>query len=92
MEDFFNVLARLDRKRSDFHENAGMKVNKQRKGIMKFTSPEKIVSISMRDLDRERIVSETSFDVKVIHFLSRVLPRKIFYRMSISFAKKIKKS
>lgn len=77
---------------SDFHESAGMKVDKHRKGFMKFTQPEEIVGASMKDLARGKVVSEPTFDVKLIHILSRILPRKIFYRMVISFTKKLRKS
>ncbi|BBF41782.1 short-chain dehydrogenase/reductase SDR [Lachnospiraceae bacterium KM106-2] len=74
---------------SDFHENAQMKVNKARKGFMKFHSPEEIIAKSKKDLERGRIVCKPSRDVKVIALLSRILPRRWFYKIILSMASKL---
>jgi len=73
---------------SDFHESAGMKVIKKKKGFMKFNAPEKIVDLAMRDLKKGRVVSVPGTDAKIIQVMTRLLPRKLFYKLIINFTRK----
>lgn len=73
---------------SDFHENAGMNVVKKKKGFMKFSDPDDIVELAMRDLNKGTIVSMPGIDEKIILILINFLPRKLFYKIVIKFASK----
>ncbi|MDW2800057.1 SDR family NAD(P)-dependent oxidoreductase [Clostridium boliviensis] len=75
---------------SDFHESAGMNVVKKKTGFMKFMDPDKIVHLAMRDLKIGRVVSLPGLDVKIIQIMKKLLPRKMFYKIIISFARKMK--
>ena len=74
---------------TDFHESAGMKVNKSKKGLMKFSAPSEIVNVSMRDLEKGRVICKPTFDVKLIDLMVRLLPRRMTYKIAIAFAKSV---
>jgi short-subunit dehydrogenase len=77
---------------SNFHESAGMNVIKKKKGFMKFMAPEEVVDLAMKDLRKGKVVSIPGADTKIVQMVSRFLPRKLFYKIIISFtAKRIKK-
>ena len=73
---------------SDFHENAGMKVNKKQKGFMKFSQPEDIVRKAMKDIENGKVVSVIGADAKFIRFLANILPKKLYYSFGVHFVKK----
>lgn len=73
---------------TDFHESAGLNVVKKKKGFMKFSSPEDIVSIAMKDLKKGKVVCVPGMDAKIVRLMVHFLPRKMFYRIAINFTTK----
>ncbi len=73
---------------TDFHESAGMNVIKKKKGFMKFSSPEDIVSMAMKDLKKGKVVCVPGMEAKIVRFVAHILPRKMLYKLAINFTKK----
>jgi short-subunit dehydrogenase len=73
---------------TDFHESAGMNVVKKKKGFMKFSSPEDIVSMAMKDLNKGKVVCVPGMEAKIIRLMAHFLPRTMFYKIAISFTRK----
>ncbi len=71
---------------SDFHESAGMKVVKKKKGFMKFMDPQEILRLAMKDLKKGRVVSVPGLEAKIIRFIAAFLPRKMFYNIIIKWS------
>jgi short-subunit dehydrogenase len=73
---------------SHFHENAQMKVDKTKKGLGQFRNPEDVVKDAMLDLQKGKVVSVPDKSARRIKNLSKILPRKIFYRILLNATKK----
>ncbi|BCN29877.1 SDR family NAD(P)-dependent oxidoreductase [Anaeromicropila herbilytica] len=73
---------------SDFHQSAGMNVVKKKKGFMKFVAPEKIVEMAMKDMKKGKIISVPGVNTKIVCWIAKFLPRKLFYKFVIRFTKK----
>lgn len=71
---------------SDFHDRAGMAVDKSRKGIFGFNSPGDIVNIAMEDLRKNAVVCVPDKGAKLVRSIGKYMPRKIFYRFAVRFS------
>lgn len=71
---------------SHFHENAGMHMDKNKKGLFGFRQPDDIVADAMKDFRKGKVVSVPDTGAKLIRFMGRFMPRKAFYKMSASFS------
>lgn len=65
---------------SHFHESAGMQMNKSRKGLFAFRNPGDIVSDAMKDFEKGIVVSVPDRGAKLIRFMVKLMPRKMFYK------------
>lgn len=65
---------------SHFHESAGMRVNKKKKGLFAFRNPDNIVADAMKDFDRGVVISVPDRGAKLIRAMVRFMPRKMFYK------------
>lgn len=74
---------------SDFHESAGMHVDKGRKGMFAFKKPEAVVEEAMKDFEKGNVVSVPDLPGKFIKILADFLPKKAYYRLAGGFMKKI---
>lgn len=73
---------------TDFHESAGMHVDKARKGIFAFQKPEDVVEAAMKDLAKGRVCCIPDRGGKLIKALGEYLPEKAYYRFAGGFVKK----
>lgn len=73
---------------TDFHESAGMNVVKKKKGFMKFSSPENIVRMAMKDLNKGKVMCIPGMETKIVYLIGHFLPRKLYYKIVINFTKK----
>lgn len=73
---------------SHFHENAQMKVDKAKKGLGQFRNPQDIVNDSMLDLQKGKVVCVPDKSARRIKNLSKILPRRVFYRILLNATKK----
>lgn len=73
--------------RTDFHEKMGYdtKTFYRDKGLLKAMTPEEVVDISLRDLERDRVVCIPGGNNRLSAFLFTVLPRSLIYRI-VAFA------
>ena len=65
---------------SHFHESAGMAMDKSRKGLFGFRSPDEVVRDAMRDFGRGVVVSVPDRGGRLIRLMGKWMPRKLFYR------------
>lgn len=65
---------------SHFHESAGMHMNKSRKGLFAFRNPDDIVADAMKDFENGIVVSVPDGGAKLIRFMVKFMPRKMFYK------------
>ena len=73
---------------SDFHESAGMRVDKSRKGMFAFRQPEEVVRDAMKGLDRGTVVMIPDRAGKMVKAMADWLPKKIYYKFAGGFVKK----
>ena len=68
---------------TDFHEKMGMAKSRQiDHGMMRWTSPEKIVELSLKDLQKGKVISIPGFHTKFFIDFLRLLPKKTYYRLA----------
>jgi len=66
--------------RTDFHERIGIaKVEPENKGLVRWRSPEEIVDISIRGLEKNEVVCMPGWSTRIRIFLLSILPRRIYY-------------
>lgn len=65
---------------SHFHESAGMRVDKSRRGIFGFRDPDEVVRDAMRDLERGIVVSVPDRGGRIMRQMVRWMPRNVFYK------------
>lgn len=75
---------------SDFHESAGMHMDKGKTGFMGFRKPDEIVADAMKDLEKGKVVSVPDTGAKLIRLMVRFLPRSLFYKMVVLFSNRIR--
>lgn len=73
---------------SDFHEGAGMHVDKKKKGMFAFRHPETVVAGAMKDYEKGKVVSVPDLAGKLIKVLAGLLPQKVYYGLAGIFVKK----
>ena len=77
--------------RTDFHEKMGFDTNTVYKdgGMMKAMTPEEVVSISLRYLEKDKVLCVPGWNNKVSRFLLKVSPQALIYKVvSSMFHKK----
>lgn len=74
---------------SDFHERAGMVVDKNRKGLFGFHDPKDIVNNAMKDLKNNIVVCVPDKGGKLIRLIGKYMPRKIFYKYAAAFSSNV---
>lgn len=75
--------------RTDFHEKMGMKKGKQRnRGLIHWLSPEKVVEIAMKDLEKNRVISIPGIHTKLTLKLAKMLPKNYYYKLAGMFNQK----
>lgn len=73
---------------SDFHERAGMHVDKTGKGMFAFRQPDDVVKDAMGALSKGRVICIPDRPGKLIKALGNWLPEKMYYKFAAGFAKK----
>lgn len=73
---------------SDFHESAGMRVDKSAKGMFSFRSPGDVVEDAMRSLDKGEVVCVPDRSGRLIKALGTYLPRFLYYKYAKLFVEK----
>ncbi len=67
---------------TNFHEKLGMPKEQQtHRGIMRWTTPEKVVDASLKGLEKGRVVCIPGFLNKLAMTIVVFLPRKLYYRI-----------
>lgn len=78
---------------TDFHEKMGIEKSRQTDhGVMHWTSPEKIVELSLKDLQKGKVISIPGFSTKFFIGLLGLLPKKTYYRMVRNIGSKKKEA
>lgn len=73
---------------SDFHEKMGSaKADHKNKGIVRWTTPEKVVEISLRDLKKGKVICKPGFFENLGMNALSLLPKRIYYKIACGFAK-----
>jgi len=71
--------------RTDFHEKIGMaKVEQEISGLVRWRSPEEIVDISIKGLEKNEVVCIPGWSTRIRTFLLSILPRRIYYGLTRS--------
>lgn len=65
---------------SHFHESAKMAMDKSRKGLFGFRSPDEVVRDAMRDFEKGVVVSVPDRGGRLIRLMGKWMPRRLFYR------------
>ena len=67
---------------TNFHEKLGMPKERQtHRGILRWTTPERVVDASLKGLEKGRVVCIPGFLNKVAMTIVALLPRKLYYRI-----------
>ena len=76
--------------RTDFHEKMGFDKNSiyKDKGMMKAMTPEEVVAISLRYLEKDKVLCVPGWNNKVSRFLLKVLPHAVIYKIASSMMHK----
>ncbi|MBN1482491.1 SDR family NAD(P)-dependent oxidoreductase [candidate division KSB1 bacterium] len=77
--------------RTDFHEKMGFDTGKfyQDKGVLKAMTAEKVVAISLRDLDKGKVVCLPGLSNKLLYRIARLLPAGVLCVFSRISSKRI---
>lgn len=74
---------------TDFHYKMGIEKSRQTdRGQIKWMSPEEVVNISLRDLDKGKVVSIPGIHTKIFTRLLSMMPRRSYYKFIYNFSKK----
>ena len=66
--------------RTDFHEKIGIeKAEQENKGLVRWKSPEEIVDISIKGLEKNEVVCIPGWPTRIRIFLMSILPRRFYY-------------
>lgn len=76
---------------TDFHKRMGFNLVKLQKnrGIIRWMTPKEVVASSIRDLAKGKAVSIPGKSNQLLYYISRFLPRPLYYRMLLSNLKKM---
>ncbi len=68
--------------KSDFHEKMGMDKSRQvNKGLMKWQTPQEVVDISLKYLEKDKIICVPGFSTRAMVFLLSLLPRSVYNKI-----------
>jgi short-subunit dehydrogenase len=74
---------------TDFHRKLGMNPTRQiSKGLIQWMSPEKVVKESLKDLKEGCVVSIPGLHTKLLAYVFRLMPSKIYYKTLYQFSQK----
>lgn len=73
---------------TDFHENNGMPIDKNRKGMFAFRQPDEVVEETMRAFSKGRVVCVPDQAGRIVKAFSDYMPRRAYYRFANDFAEK----
>lgn len=72
--------------KTDFYEKMGVEVPKNSdKGIMRFMSPDELVDISLKGLEKGRVVYKVGLFLNLGIAILKLLPRKLYYKIASNF-------
>jgi hypothetical protein len=76
--------------RTDFHEKMGFDKKEvyKKKGPMKAMSPEEVVDISLKCLEKNRVVCIPGWNNRFISILPKIMPRSMSYRMALKMKRR----
>lgn len=75
---------------TDFHEKIGMEKSRQlNKGIVSWMSPEEVVSCSLKDLQKDKVICVPGLHTKLLTGILRLLPRKMYYKTMYNLSQEI---
>jgi short-subunit dehydrogenase len=75
--------------RTDFHEKMGMNKSRQKnKGLMKWMSPEEVVDISLKDLEKNKVICIPGIHTKLLIRLLNLFPKNAYYKFAYDFSRK----
>jgi len=73
---------------SDFHEKMGSpKANHKNKGIIRWMTPEKVVDISLKQLETGKVICKPGFFENLGMNLLNFVPKRIYYKIATCFYK-----
>jgi short-subunit dehydrogenase len=68
--------------RSDFHEKIGLSKSEQENtGLVRWRSPEEIVDISIKGIEKNEVVCIPGWSTRIRIFLMSILPKQIYYSL-----------
>lgn len=77
------------KKVAEYHEKMGMEKARQTdRGPVKWMAPEEVVDISLKDLEKGKVVSVPGFHTKMLTRLFNLMPRKSYYKFMYQFSQK----
>lgn len=76
--------------RTDFHERIGFDKDTyyKTKGLMKAMTPEQVVDISLRYLEKDKVVCVPGRNNKLLRLLLKILPEAMIYRITSSMMRR----
>ncbi|MVB09662.1 short chain dehydrogenase [Caprobacter fermentans] len=75
---------------TDFHEKMGMEKSRQiNKGIISWMSPEEVVSCSLKDLQKGKVICIPGLHTKLMTGMLSLIPQKTYYKTMHNLSQKI---
>jgi uncharacterized protein len=75
---------------TDFHEKMGMEKSRQiNRGIVSWMSPEEVVTCSLKDLQKDKVICIPGLHTKLMTGMLSLLPKKIYYKTMHNLSRKI---
>lgn len=75
---------------TDFHEKMGMEKSRQtNKGIVSWMSPDEVVSCSLKDLQKGKVICIPGLHTKLMTHMLSLFPRKMYYKTMYNLSRKI---
>jgi uncharacterized protein len=75
---------------TDFHEKMGMDKSRQaNKGIVSWMSPDEVVSCSLKDLQKGKVICIPGLHTKLMTHMLSLFPRKMYYKTMYNLSQKI---
>ncbi len=73
---------------TDFHEKIGMsRASQHNHGVIQWLEPEEVVALSIKDLNKGKVVSIPGFHTKLLVTLLKLMPKRLYYRAARDFGK-----
>lgn len=75
---------------TDFHEKMGMeKARQSNKGIIRWMAPEEIVSCSLKDLQKGKVICFPGIHTRLMTCILSLIPRKMYYKVMYHMSRKL---